>query len=42
VECGDSFQPTWQEAEEVIRDVSAGLIAFCVEAALRCAGQWEL
>jgi murein tripeptide amidase MpaA len=37
VECGDSFQPTWHEAEEVIRDVSAGLIALCVEASLRSA-----
>jgi murein tripeptide amidase MpaA len=33
VECGDSFQPSWSEAEEVIRDVSAGLIAFCLGAA---------
>ena len=32
VECGHSFQPTWSEAEEVIREVSAGLIAFCLEA----------
>jgi murein tripeptide amidase MpaA len=30
IECGDNFQPTWFEAEEVIRDVSAGLIAFCL------------
>ena len=30
IECGDNFQPTWSEAEEVIREVSAGLIAFCV------------
>ncbi|MCA1606388.1 MAG: M14 family metallopeptidase, partial [Acidobacteria bacterium] len=33
VECGHSFQPTWSEAEEVIREVSAGLISFCLEAA---------
>jgi murein tripeptide amidase MpaA len=33
VECGRSFQPTWSEAEEVIREVSAGLIAFCLGAA---------
>ena len=30
VECGHSFQPVWSEAEEVIREVSAGLIAFCL------------
>jgi murein tripeptide amidase MpaA len=33
IECGHSFQPTWAEAEEVIREVSAGLIAFCLAAA---------
>lgn len=33
IECGHSFQPTWSEAEEVIREVSAGLIAFCIAAA---------
>src|SRR5215207_1486689 len=32
IECGHSFQPAWTEAEEVIREVSAGLIAFCLEA----------
>ncbi len=32
VECGHSFQPTWSEAEEIIREVSASLIAFCLEA----------
>jgi murein tripeptide amidase MpaA len=32
VECGHSFQPVWTEAEDVIREVSAGLIAFCLEA----------
>jgi murein tripeptide amidase MpaA len=32
VECGRSFQPSWQEAEEVIREVCAGLIAFCIAA----------
>lgn len=33
VECGGhSFQPTWSEAEEVIREVSAGLLAFCLAA----------
>jgi hypothetical protein len=31
IECGHSFQPTWAEAEEVIHEVSAGLIAFCLE-----------
>lgn len=33
VECGHTFQPTWSEAEEVIREVSAGLVYFCLEAA---------
>jgi murein tripeptide amidase MpaA len=37
VECGRSFQPTWSEAEEVIREVSAGLIAFCLEASASAA-----
>ena len=30
IECGGSFQPTWDEAEDVIREVCAGLIAFCL------------
>jgi murein tripeptide amidase MpaA len=30
VECGQSFQPSWREAEDIIREVSAGLIAFCL------------
>jgi hypothetical protein len=34
IKCGDSPQPIWHEAEEVIHDVSAGLIAFCVEASI--------
>ena len=41
VECGRSFQPSWQEAEDVIREVCAGLIAFCLAArkqAIRVAG----
>jgi murein tripeptide amidase MpaA len=41
VECGRSFQPSWQEAEDVIREVCAGLIAFCIAArkqAVRLAG----
>jgi murein tripeptide amidase MpaA len=37
VECGHSFQPTWSEAEEVIREVSAGLIALCLEASASAA-----
>jgi murein tripeptide amidase MpaA len=37
VECGRSFQPSWSEAEEVIREVTAGLIAFCLEASARAA-----
>ena len=32
IECGHSFQPAWSEAEQVIREVSSGLIAFCLEA----------
>ncbi len=32
VECGHSFQPPWMEAKEVILEVSAGLIAFCLAA----------
>jgi murein tripeptide amidase MpaA len=32
IECGRSFQPTWDEAEDVIREVCAGLIAFCLAA----------
>ncbi len=31
-ECGTSFQPAWGEAEHVIREVSAGLLAFALEA----------
>ena len=30
VECGHSFQPTWLEAEDVIKEVCAGLTAFCI------------
>lgn len=33
VECGRSFQPSWAEAEDVIREVCSGLIALCVEVA---------
>ncbi len=32
VECGQSFQPPWREAEDVIREVSAGMVAFCLAA----------
>ena len=32
IECGHSFQPAWSEAEHVVREVSAGLIAFSVAA----------
>jgi murein tripeptide amidase MpaA len=32
IECGRSFQPPWQEAEDVIREVCAGLIAFFLAA----------
>jgi hypothetical protein len=30
VECGHSFQPSWQEAEDIIRELCAGLIGFCL------------
>jgi hypothetical protein len=30
VECGRYFQPIWQEAEDVIKEVCAGLTAFCL------------
>ena len=36
IECGRSFQPPWAEAENVIREVCAGLIALCVEVAASC------
>jgi hypothetical protein len=29
IECDRRSQPTWDEAEDVIREMSAGLIAFC-------------
>lgn len=29
IECGRSFQPLWSEAENIIREVSAGLLEFC-------------
>ncbi|WP_037677391.1 M14 family metallopeptidase [Streptomyces griseus] len=32
IECGTAFQPPFGEAEEVIREVSAGLLALAVEA----------
>ncbi|MFJ8111879.1 M14 family metallopeptidase [Streptomyces sp. NPDC096132] len=32
VECGDSFQPVFSEAEQVIREVSAALLALAVHA----------
>ncbi|WP_084497451.1 M14 family metallopeptidase [Nocardia amamiensis] len=40
VECGHSFQPMWTEAEDVIREVSAGLIAFCLQAADHATATW--
>jgi murein tripeptide amidase MpaA len=30
IECGTSFQPAWAEAEEVIREVSAGVVALTI------------
>jgi murein tripeptide amidase MpaA len=32
VECGREFRPTWNEAKEIILEVSAGLIEFCLVA----------
>jgi murein tripeptide amidase MpaA len=32
IECGRSFQPPWDEAENIIREVCAGLVAFCLAA----------
>jgi murein tripeptide amidase MpaA len=32
VECGRSFQPSWPEAEDIIREICAGSIAFCIAA----------
>jgi murein tripeptide amidase MpaA len=33
IECGRTFQPTWAEAENVIREVTAGLVALSLSAA---------
>jgi hypothetical protein len=41
VECGRSFQPSWQEAEDVIRELCAGLIAFCL-GALQQSREWRM
>ena len=35
VECGRSFQPSWEDAEQVVREVCAGLTAFCISARAR-------
>lgn len=32
IECGRSFQPSWAEAENIIRELCAGLVAFCLAA----------
>jgi len=32
IEWGDEFRPPWAEMQEVIKDVSAGLIGFCLDA----------
>lgn len=37
IECGRSFQPPWAEAENVIREVCAGLVALCVAARAQAA-----
>ena len=37
IECGRSFQPSWEEAQGVIREVCAGLTAFCLAARRRSA-----
>jgi hypothetical protein len=34
IECGRSFQPSWSEAENVIREVCAGLTALCAAVAV--------
>ena len=31
IECGHTFQPAWTEAQEVIREVTAGLLAFSLD-----------
>jgi murein tripeptide amidase MpaA len=41
VECGSSFQPSWQEAEDVIRELCAGLIAFSL-GALQQSREWRM
>ncbi len=38
IECGRSFQPSWADAENVIREVCAGLIALCVATRARAIG----
>lgn len=35
IECGREFQPAWSDAEEVIREVCAGLTAFCIASRTR-------
>jgi hypothetical protein len=32
IECGRDFQPSWTEAEDIIREVCAGFVALCVAA----------
>jgi murein tripeptide amidase MpaA len=32
IECGTEFQPPFAEAENIMRDVSSGLLVFCLEA----------
>ena len=39
IECAHSFQPPWAEAEHVIREVSAGLLALAAEVAAPVADQ---
>ncbi len=38
IECGRSFQPSWSNAEDIIREVCAGLIALCVTTRARAIG----
>jgi murein tripeptide amidase MpaA len=37
IECGHDFQPEWQEAEQVIREVSAALARFAAEVSVQAA-----
>ena len=38
IECGRSFQPSWADAEDIIREVCAGLIALGIATRVRAIG----